>query len=80
VRIDAHTESGTRGTVVVPTRVAKECTGHVVTRYINSLNSHDVYDMTSVFWPSDVAWSGICYGWDNPELCVAGVLVVEEVG
>ncbi|KAJ8585225.1 Gpi1-domain-containing protein, partial [Rhizopogon salebrosus TDB-379] len=35
--------------------------------------------MTSVFWPSDVAWSGICYGWDNPELCVAGVLVVEEV-
>ncbi|OJA11603.1 hypothetical protein AZE42_01964 [Rhizopogon vesiculosus] len=34
--------------------------------------------MTSVFWPSDVTWSGICYGWNHPEMCVAGVLEVEE--
>jgi len=34
----------------------------------------------SVLWPSDVAGSGFCYGWNNPEVCVAGVLEVEDVG
>ncbi|KAG2348626.1 Gpi1-domain-containing protein [Suillus weaverae] len=34
--------------------------------------------MSSIFWPSDVARSGFCYGWDHPVLCVAGVLEAEE--
>ncbi|KAG0706429.1 N-acetylglucosaminyl transferase component-domain-containing protein [Suillus ampliporus] len=34
--------------------------------------------MSSVFWPCDVARSGFCYGWDQPAVCIAGVLDVEE--
>ncbi|KAG2747488.1 Gpi1-domain-containing protein, partial [Suillus brevipes Sb2] len=34
--------------------------------------------MSLTFWPCDVARSGLCYGWDHPALCVAGVLEVEE--
>ena len=29
---------------------------------------------TIVFWPVDVRHDGICYGWSQPLVCVAGVL------
>lgn len=30
----------------------------------------------SVFWPKGCTTDGICYGWLNPAICVAGVLEV----
>jgi hypothetical protein len=29
---------------------------------------------TTVFWPDDVYAAGICYGWSEPCICIAGVL------
>jgi len=34
---------------------------------------------TSLFWPIDVKYSGYCYGWTEPVLCVAGVAQVDSV-
>lgn len=33
---------------------------------------------TTVFWPVDVEKGGICYGWNHPVVCVAGVLQVDS--
>jgi hypothetical protein len=34
---------------------------------------------TVVFWPVDVRHDGVCYGWSQPMLCVAGVLQGKSV-
>lgn len=31
---------------------------------------------TTVFWPIGIRKGGLCYGWVNPAICVAGVLDV----
>lgn len=34
---------------------------------------------TTVFWPEDVKTPGICFGWDEPCICVAGTAKCVDV-
>lgn len=38
-----------------------------------------IAQMVTVFWPIDVNYSGCCYGWTSPTICVAGVLPIYNV-
>ena len=53
---------------------------YVQTRLSVRTSAHlDTYQMVTVFWPIDVNYSGCCYGWTSPTICVAGVLPIYNV-